>query len=83
MNDAAYRNRIFEFVKRRSGSETNATSVKAALGGVVSRFDALDSLANKGVHANLAVREAEICAINTYIIAGELLALNVEPETEV
>ena len=47
----------------------------AALGGIYDRFSALDKLANKGVHAELGVPEAELCAIHTYLVAGELLAL--------
>jgi hypothetical protein len=53
--------------------------VEAALGGLYDRFAALDKLANKGVHAELGVHEAELCAISTYLVAGELLALGESP----
>jgi hypothetical protein len=75
LNDAAYRNRIYEFVKVNVVSNSTAESVNAALGGIYDRFSALDKLANKGVHAELGVQEAEMCAISTYLVAGELLAL--------
>lgn len=76
LNDAAYRNRIYEFVKINVVSDTTAETVNAALGGIYDRFSALDKLTNKGVHAELGVQEAELCAINTYLVAGELLALS-------
>lgn len=75
LNDAAYRNRIYEFVKTNVGSDATADTVKASVGGVYDRFSALDKLANKGVHAELGAHEAELCAISTYLVAGELLAL--------
>lgn len=75
LDDAAYRNRIYEFVKIHVASETFAGNVKAALGGICERFDAIDKLANKGVHAEVGVQEAELCAIGTYLVAGELLSL--------
>jgi len=75
LNDAAYRNRIYEFVKAKVASDSTAELINAAVGGVYARFTALDTLANKGVHADLGVQEAELCAISTYLIAGELLTL--------
>ena len=81
MNDAAYRNRIYEYVKTKAPSGTVGDAVAAALGGLYERFAAIDKLANKGVHAELGVPEAELCAISTYLLAGELLAL-AEPRRE-
>jgi hypothetical protein len=65
LNDAAYRNRIYEFIKENVASEATSDTVKAALGGLYERFTALDKLANKGVHAELGAHEAELCAIST------------------
>ncbi len=75
LDDAAYKNRIYEFVKANVDGDGAADAVRAAVGGVFERFSALDKLANKGVHAEIGVHEAEMCAINTYIVAGELLRL--------
>ncbi|QFZ20363.1 hypothetical protein [Saccharothrix syringae] len=83
LNDSAYRNRIFQFVKDNVGSEAVAGAVKAAIGGVYERFSTLDKLANKGVHAELGVKEAEMCAIHTYLVAGELLDLFIASSNEV
>jgi hypothetical protein len=76
LNDAAYRNRIYEFIKLNVASDATAENVQAALGGIYNRFSALDRLASKGVHADLGLQKAELCAIGTYLVAGELLALD-------
>lgn len=75
LDDAAYRNRVYEFVAQNVSSTTVAETVKAAYGGLIERFNAVDKLSNKGVHAQLGLHEAELCAISTYLVAGELLAI--------
>jgi hypothetical protein len=80
LNDAAYRNRVYEYVKTHTPSDTTAETVNVAVGGLIERFNAIDKLANKGVHAEVGVPEAELCAIHTYLVAGELLALGQSPE---
>lgn len=75
LNDAAYRNRLHEFAKQRLGSATATELLEAQFAGVVDRFEATDKLANKGVHADVAHELAELCAIQTYILAGEILAV--------
>lgn len=75
LDESAYRNRIYQYIKDNAASDTTADAVKAALGGVYERFSALDKLSSKGVHAELGVYEAELCAIGTYLVAGELLSL--------
>lgn len=73
LDDSAYRNRVFEYVKQHQASRSGAEVVTAAFGGLVERFNSIDQLASKGVHARVALPEAELCAIHTYIVAGELL----------
>lgn len=82
LDDAAYRNRIHEFVAQNVSSTSVAESAKAAYGGLIDRFNALDKLANKGVHAQLGLHEAELCAINTYLVTGELLAIAARSTTD-
>lgn len=74
LDDQAYRNRVHQFVKDLSGGSA-AEAVEASFGGLVERFSAMDQLASKGVHADVGLAEAELCAINTYVVAGELLRL--------
>lgn len=83
LDDASYRNRLFEFIKTRVASDRTEEAIRSALGGVFERFAALDALASKGVHAELALAEAEMCAIGTYLAAGELLRLGDSPPPEV
>lgn len=73
LDDDAYRNRAFEWIKANVASGTSQDAVRAALGGLIERFKAMDQLASKGVHAAVGLAEAELCAIQTYIVAGELL----------
>ncbi len=47
LNDAAYRNRVYEYVKTHTPSGTTAETVNAAVGGLIERFNAVDKLANK------------------------------------
>lgn len=68
-----YRNRMREFAKRAGASDNVRDAIAASLGGLSDRFDAMDNLASKGVHADIALEEAELCAINTFVVAGEVL----------
>ncbi|MFC9250005.1 hypothetical protein [Amycolatopsis thailandensis] len=82
LDDPSYRNRVHEFIARHVNSGSVADSAKAAYGGLLERFKTLDELANKGVHAQLGLREAELCAISTYLVTGELLAVAAQSSTE-
>jgi hypothetical protein len=75
LDDPAYRNRVAEYIKRTQPSESSREALKEAFGGLLARFRALDGLASKGVHGDVGIAEAELCAISTYIVAGELLSL--------
>jgi hypothetical protein len=75
LDQPSYRNRLFEFVKRANTSKSTA-AVTVALGkGLHDRFTAIDELTNKGVHASVALRVANLCALNTYVLCGEILLL--------
>jgi hypothetical protein len=75
LDDDKYRNRIKEFTKGVTSSRSTREVDLATLDGLYDRFVALDGVANKGVHADIALAEAELCSIQTYIVAGELLRL--------
>jgi hypothetical protein len=76
LTDAAYRNRLREFAKQRRGSTTASELVEAQFAGLIGRFEASDKVANKGVHADVARELAESCAIQTYLLAGDILQLS-------
>ena len=76
LDDSAYRNRIKEFLNLtiRSGSERHFLEAEAS--GLFERFASTDKLASKGVHGSVMKRQAESCAIATYVLAGEILAIH-------
>ncbi|MFF5728238.1 hypothetical protein [[Kitasatospora] papulosa] len=75
LDQPAYRNRLFQFIKETSASKT-AAGVTVALGkGLHERYGAIGELANKGVHASVALQAANLCALNTYVLCGEILLL--------
>ena len=75
LDDNHYRNRLRQFVAQVD-SERRRGVLEATIGDAYERFRALDALASKGVHATVARSEAELCAIATYILAGEILLLH-------
>ncbi|TPN00865.1 hypothetical protein FKO01_50540 [Mesorhizobium sp. B2-3-3] len=75
LDKPAYRNRLFQFIKEANASQA-AADVTVALGkGLYERYTALGGLANKGVHASVALKAANLCALNTYVLCGEILLL--------
>jgi hypothetical protein len=70
-----YRIRLKEYVQRVIDSGTVKELTIAGVEGLYDRFATVDKLSNKGVHAQLALEEAELCAIHTYIVVGEVLRM--------
>lgn len=54
MDDASYRNRLREFVREATESETFRSVLSSGIDSVYERFVAVDKLASKGVHAKVA-----------------------------
>jgi hypothetical protein len=77
LNDLKYRNRLSEFIKRSIESDSASEVVKAIITGLFERFRAVDAWTSKAVHASLAFEEAQLCAISTYILCGEILRVHV------
>jgi hypothetical protein len=48
----------------------------AMVSGLYERFKVVDTLTNKAVHAQMALEIANLCALNTYIICGEVLRVH-------
>lgn len=82
LDDERYRNRLKEWTKGAILSKSLQTTVGSLVGGLYERFVALDGLASKGVHADLARQEADLCALSTYIVAGEILRLAAGPSLQ-
>lgn len=75
MSNDAYKNRILQFVAESVGKHKDGKVLKAAVAEIASKLDALVSLSSKGVHDDATLAEAHTCVIQTYLLAGSLLAI--------
>lgn len=75
LGDDQYKNRLVDFLKDRVESSSFRTALMKGGETLFDRFSSIDSLTSKGVHASVAVEEAEYCALHTYLLAGEILAI--------
>jgi hypothetical protein len=76
LDDAHHRNRLFEFTKQTIESKSTNKLTDVMIAGLYDRFVAVDTMTNKGVHAAVAFEMANLCALNTYIICGEIISLH-------
>lgn len=76
LTDEQYRNRFVEFLRRSTERGSLRTALVSSGESLFDRFAAVDALASKGVHATVAVEEAEFCALHTYLLAGEIVLLH-------
>ncbi|WP_311215201.1 MULTISPECIES: hypothetical protein [unclassified Arthrobacter] len=75
MNDDAYRNRLIQFAKDRLGNSLSGKVLGETLASYGKRITNLDAMANKGVHSDVTVSEAEQCLIWTFMLAADLLRI--------
>ncbi|MFD9123548.1 hypothetical protein [Kitasatospora sp. NPDC059571] len=75
LDQPAYRNRLFEFIKRANESDSVSDMTVTLASSLHDRYTAVGKLTNKGVHASVALQAANLCALNTYIVCGEILLL--------
>ncbi len=83
MTQAAYRNRLWQYIAERVESETTRDLILATLHELGRRLDHIDSLANKGLHATVSADEADQCILQTYLLVGDLLRLRTTPPSVV
>ncbi|MER6126305.1 hypothetical protein ABT173_27520 [Streptomyces sp. NPDC001795] len=76
LDDSKHRNRLSVFIKQTVSSDSEQALITAIVAGLYERFSAIDKMTNKAVHAEVAVGIANLCALNTYIICGEIISLN-------
>ncbi len=75
MTDDRFIARLCQFVAetaRRSGSRDLIVTQVGELG---RRLDSLNSIASKGVHANVSAVEVDQCVIQTYLTVGDILRI--------
>jgi len=80
LNQPAYKNRLFEFIKRANASKSASTMTVALTQGLHERYESVADFTNKGVHASVALRVGNLCALNTYVLCGEILLLKTEAD---
>ncbi len=69
-----FANRLIAFVDAKTRT-TSLVLFSASIADLSHRLDALVSLTNKGVHDRVTIFEANQCALQTYILAGDILSL--------
>lgn len=75
MSDDMYRNRLIQYVKESIGNHGQGEVLQDALNDLGKRLTTLDSLASKGVHADVSPSEAEACIVWTYLLAADIIRL--------
>ena len=75
MSDDAYKNRLLQFVREQVGKHKSGAVLQAVISDLSKRLDALDALSSKDVHADPSIAEAHTCFVQTYLLAGDLLAI--------
>lgn len=78
MDDDHYRNRLTAWVLERRGRSTHADLIASNLTSLGARLKSLDDLASKGVHADLSSAEVESCVSWVYMLAADLLRIDVQ-----
>lgn len=78
MDDDHYRNRLTTWVHERKGRSTHAELLASNLVTLGTRLKSLDDLASKGVHADLSQGEVESCVSWVYMLAADLLRIDVQ-----
>lgn len=70
-----YKNRILAFLDQ-SARHSAASVMKATFRDIDRRLTALNDLDSKGVHGAVEQSEVDLCVVQTYLLAGELLAIH-------
>ncbi len=74
-NDAAYVNRLLQYVSEMVGKHENGAVVQATLSDVDARLSTLNDLASKGVHADATTYEVDTCVVQTYLVVADVLRI--------
>ncbi|MCV7100728.1 hypothetical protein [Mycobacterium palustre] len=75
MSDDKYKNRLTEYVRNNVEGKRHKQAVAQIVSDLTSRLNALDGLANKGVHDVVTQAEAEVCVVWTYMLAGDIVRI--------
>jgi hypothetical protein len=70
-----YKNRLFQFLADSSPHRNVGRLCHASLEEIDGRVGRLNDLASKGVHDEISAQEVDLCIIQTYLLAGEVLTI--------
>lgn len=73
--DEMFVNRLLQYVVETVGKHENGAVVQATLKDVDARLTALNSLASKGVHADVTTYEVDTCVVQTYLVVADVLRI--------
>ncbi len=76
MTDAAYINRLVDWITSQATSHTAAAMIAADLDYLGNRLDAADQAGHKGAHAEVDRFDASRFVVGTYILLGDVLRLS-------
>ena len=79
MSEDKYILRLLQAVSEAVGSHGDAAVVTATLDALGTRLSSLNSLASKGVHADVNAQEVDTCVVQTYLMVGDVLRLVAGP----
>lgn len=79
MTDAAYINRLIDWIVQQSGSETASDLIAADLAYLGRRLDAVDHAGHKGAHASVDRLDVARFITGTYLLLGDILGLAATP----
>ena len=75
MGEEQFVNRLWQFALEAIEGRSRRRLITTTLQEFGGRIDRLYALTNKGVHDTVSPDEVELCVIQTYLMVGELLAL--------
>jgi hypothetical protein len=75
LSDAAFVNRLLQYVTETVGKHENGAVVQATLKDVDARLSTLNDLASKGVHADATTYEVDTCVVQTYLVVADVLRI--------
>lgn len=75
VSDDKYINRIWAFIDKEITSNSRKDYLKARIGDIGSRVEAIYDMTNKGIHGEVSQLDVNMCVIDTYLFIGNLLQL--------
>jgi hypothetical protein len=76
LDDPSYRTRFSAYLKQAMTSDSDRALMDVMVAGLFDRFRAVDKLTSKAVHATVALETANLCALSTYVVCGEIVSLH-------